>query len=80
MRSSHLLSSLHMYLYRFDYDKCLLEECAKTLIHYANVITPKKDRIEQYSLAINYLKSIIFKGDFPSSNHTENEFKNLKRW
>ncbi len=80
MRSSHLLSSLHMYLYRFDYDKGLLEECAKTLIHYANVITPKKDRIEQYSLAINNLKSMIFKGDFPSANHTENEFKNLKRW
>lgn len=80
MRSSHLLSSLYMYLYRFDYDKNLLEECAKTLIHYASVITPKKDRIEQYSLAINYLKSMIFKGDFPSANHTENEFKNLKRW
>ncbi|QXB04795.1 hypothetical protein I6L80_15630 [Providencia rettgeri] len=80
MRSSHLLSSLHMYLYRFNYDKGLLKECAETLIHYANVITLKKDRIEQYTLAINYLKSMIFKGDFPSANHTENEFKNLKRW
>ncbi|CAB5670067.1 MULTISPECIES: hypothetical protein [Enterobacterales] len=81
IHSSHLLSILNMYLYTFDYNTKLLQECVETIIYYANFPVPESSYIHT-ELTINTLKNVVFENSFETEKITRHfylTFSELKK-